>query len=100
MARIVVVKPHFFQALLKLFGETSREREILRSDFHVPSHIDPNALTENHFFIDVTIEFPEVISEDSIAKSTVPPFFGNFIIEEGGKSTVYKNKTRGYMAEK
>ncbi|EDZ59123.1 ATP-dependent endonuclease of the OLD family [Bacillus cereus H3081.97] len=79
-------KTSFFQALLKLFGETSREREILRSDFHVPSHIDPNALTENHFFIDVTIEFPEVISEDSIAKSTVPPFFGNFIIEEGGKA--------------
>ncbi|PEU81501.1 ATP-dependent endonuclease [Bacillus anthracis] len=79
-------KTSFFQALLKLFGETSREREILRSDFHVPSHMDPNDLTENQYFIDVTIEFPEVLGEDSIAKSTVPPFFGNFVIEEGGRA--------------
>lgn len=71
-------KTALLQALLKLFGETSREREILRSDFHVPNNTAPSTLYENEFHIDVTIEFPNV--------SAVPEFFDRYKIEENGKA--------------
>lgn len=74
-------KTTFFNALLKLFGDSSIEREIRKSDFHVPSNKDPNSIIENEFSIEAVFEFDEVIEENGIEKYTVPPYFENFIIE-------------------
>ena len=74
-------KTTFFNALLKLFGDSSIEREIRKSDFHVPINKDPNSIIENEFSIEAVFEFDEVIEENGIEKYTVPPYFENFIIE-------------------
>ncbi|PGZ63748.1 ATP-dependent endonuclease [Bacillus cereus] len=52
-------KTTLLQALLKLFGETSGEREILKSDFHVPNNPPPRTWNGNYLHIDVTIELPD-----------------------------------------
>jgi putative ATP-dependent endonuclease of the OLD family len=79
-------KTSFFQALLKLFGETSKEREILRSDFHIPNNINPQTIRENHFYIEAVIEFPEVLESNGVEESTVPSFFENFVIESSDRA--------------
>lgn len=73
-------KTTFFNALLKVFGDSSIEKEIKKSDFHVPSNIDPNSILENEFSIETIFEFNEVINENGIEKYTVPPYFENFVI--------------------
>ncbi|MEA4825737.1 MAG: AAA family ATPase, partial [Clostridium sp.] len=75
-------KTTFFNALLKLFGDSSIEKEIKRSDFHVPSNVDPNSILENEFSIEAVFDFNEAINENGIEKYTVPPYFENFIIED------------------
>lgn len=55
-------KTTLLQALLKLFGETSREREILKSDFHVPNNRPPRTWNGNYLHIDVTIELPDDVT--------------------------------------
>lgn len=73
-------KTTFFNALLKLFGDSSTEKEIRKSDFHIPSNVDPNSILDNEFSIETVFEFDEVIKENGIEKYTVPPYFENFII--------------------
>ncbi|MBV4420182.1 AAA family ATPase [Clostridium tyrobutyricum] len=75
-------KTTFFNAILKLFGESNAEREIKRSDFNVPFNQDPNSITENDFSIETVFEFNEVKKDNGIEKYTVPPYFENFIIED------------------
>lgn len=73
-------KTTFFNAILKLFGDSASEKEIKKSDFHVPSNVDPNSISENEFSIEAVFEFDEVINENGAEKYTVPPYFENFII--------------------
>ncbi|MGG1660885.1 ATP-dependent nuclease [Brevibacillus sp. NRS-1366] len=74
-------KTTFFNALLKLFGESGRDREITRADFHVPSDVNPDTILENDLSIEVIFEFPEVIKENGTEKFTVPIFFQNFVVD-------------------
>ncbi|NUJ08828.1 ATP-dependent nuclease [Bacillus paranthracis] len=82
-------KTTFLQALLKLFGETSREREILSSDFHVPNNPAQRTLDSKSLYIDVTIEFPDDI--------TVPLFFHTLTFEENGKPYVRIRKKATWL---
>ncbi|WP_411683102.1 ATP-dependent nuclease [Clostridium thailandense] len=75
-------KTTFFNALLKLFGDSSIEREIKKSDFHVPSNTNPDSISENEFSIETIFEFDEVVKKNGIEKYTVPPYFNHFIIQD------------------
>lgn len=74
-------KTTFFNALLRLFSEYGKEREITRGEFHVPSNVNPDTILENELSIEAIFEFPEVIHENGSEKFTVPSFFQNFIVE-------------------
>lgn len=74
-------KTTFFNALLKLFGDSMAEREITRADFHVPYGVKPDTVAESKFSIEVVFEFNEVITKDGTERYTVPTYFNNFIIE-------------------
>jgi putative ATP-dependent endonuclease of OLD family len=74
-------KTTFFNALLRLFSGFGKEREITRSDFHVPSNVNPDTILENELSIEAILEFPEVVHEDGSEKFTVPSFFQNFIVD-------------------
>lgn len=78
-------KTTFLNALLRMFGDLSSDREIKRSDFHIPCNIEPDSIDENEFSIEVIFEFPEAIEKSAIAKISIPPFFESFIINEKNK---------------
>ncbi|WP_310829544.1 ATP-dependent nuclease [Paenibacillus pedocola] len=68
-------KTALIQALLKLFGVTSKERTIHKSDFHVPSNIKPDEITEDRLLrIEAKLEFPELQTEGE-GGHVVPSFF-------------------------
>ena len=73
-------KTSFLQALVRMFGDTTAEREIKKSDFHIPSNVNPNTINENSFYLESIFEFEEVIGGSGIAKYSVPSNFENFII--------------------
>lgn len=78
-------KTSAIQALYKLFGVNDKDRMLLRSDFHVPSGIEPSSLSHIEMVIEAVIAFPELLAnEDEVAVRTVPDFFGHMVIEEEG----------------
>ncbi|GAA0852715.1 AAA family ATPase [Bifidobacterium pullorum subsp. gallinarum] len=79
-------KTTFLNAILKIFGETIKEREVVRSDFHVPPSVNPDALQNSEFYIETIFEFNEVFTQNGIEKYTVPSFFQNFVIEPNNKA--------------
>jgi len=73
------------QALLKLFG-TGKEREIRRSDFHLPHKALPEKIDKNEFYIEVEIDFPELTDKNNIADKTIPLSFTHMIVDDPGAS--------------
>ncbi|OME30646.1 ATP-dependent endonuclease [Paenibacillus odorifer] len=78
-------KTTFFNALLRLFGENQKEREITRADFHLPPGVNPDYIDQSNLFIETIFEFPEVADHNGIEEYTVPFYFNNFVVdsEEG-----------------
>ncbi|OMF24593.1 ATP-dependent endonuclease [Paenibacillus sp. FSL H8-0259] len=78
-------KTTFFNALLRLFGDNQKEREITRADFHLPPDVNPDSINQSNLFIEAIFEFPEVTEHNGIEQYTVPSFFNNFTVdlEEG-----------------
>ncbi|KPV45184.1 ATP-dependent nuclease [Alicyclobacillus ferrooxydans] len=73
------------QALLKLFGTTSKERTIQRSDFHVPDGVDPITIASASLYIEAVIEFPELAEGTTVENSTVPPHFMQMVVDNEGE---------------
>lgn len=76
-------KTALMHALLKLFGESSKETEISRADFHVPFDKTPEEIVENEFSIEAVFEFPE-LKEDGQSYA-VPVYFENFVVDAPGE---------------
>lgn len=79
-------KTSLLMALLKMFGEVGSEREISRSDFHVPKGIKPKDINESSFSIEAVFEFPELGQEGGKGVNTVPVFFENFVVNQPGEA--------------
>jgi putative ATP-dependent endonuclease of the OLD family len=77
-------KTALLYAIQKLFGTSSRDREIRRSDFHVPIDKKPEAMEHGDLQIEAIIEFPELVEESGSSESTVPPFFERMVIDGPG----------------
>ncbi len=75
-------KSALLSALLKLFGRTGKEREIKRSDFHIPIGKKPEEIVENSLYIEATISFPELVKDEEYAKKTVPSLFRKMVVHE------------------
>jgi len=67
-------------ALLKLFGRNGKERDLRRSDFHVPMGKKPEEIDESNLFIEAMIYFPELMTDNSTAEKTVPGLFQRMVV--------------------
>ncbi len=86
-------KTALMAALLKLFGENSAERELIRSDFHFAKGVDSEEVNSLSCSIEAVFEFEELEEETPGENSgnadkliyAVPIFFENFVILDEGK---------------
>lgn len=69
-------------ALLKLFGRNGEERDLKRSDFHVPMGKKPDEIDENSLFIEAIISFPELVTDKTAAEKTVPSLFQRMVVDD------------------
>lgn len=67
-------------ALARLFGVSSGDRGIRRSDFHLPPNTDLASLNELSLFIEARIEFPE-LSDDGASGEAVPECFRQMSVD-------------------
>jgi predicted ATP-dependent endonuclease of OLD family len=74
-------KTAVLHALMKIFGNDNKE--IKRSDFHVPKNMDPQEIENNDLYIEVRLSFPELQQEDSELNS-IPSFWNYMVIREPG----------------
>lgn len=74
-------KTAILNALLKLFGRNGKERELNRSDFHVPKGKKPEEIDKNELSIEVVIHFPELANNKTIAEKTVPDLFQRMVVD-------------------
>ena len=72
------------QALLKLFSENSSERNLQRSDFHLPKGVEPEEMVKQELYIEAVFCFPELAEEDVAGGYGVPVFFDHFVVEKPG----------------
>lgn len=71
-------------ALLKLFSENSSERNLQRSDFHLPKDIDPNDMERQNLYIEAVFTFPELDDKENGGIYIIPLFFEHFVVQEPG----------------
>lgn len=69
-------------ALLKLFGRNGNERDLKRSDFHVPIGKNPEEINENVLYIEAIISFPELMTDNTAAEKTVPNLFQKMAVDD------------------
>ena len=87
-------KTALMAALLKLFGENSAERELIRSDFHLAKDVYSEEVNNLSCSIEAVFEFDELSQETTGEDSgeadkrthAVPLFFEHFVITDEGKS--------------
>ena len=72
------------QALLKLFSENSSDRNLQRSDFHLPKDTNPEDMINQELYIEAVFTFPELEEEGDAGKFIIPIFFEHFVIQETG----------------
>ncbi len=65
------------EALRKIFGINSWEREITKQDFHIPKDVSPSDIKRSDLSIEVIFHFSEKNGEKEI-----PHFFKNMIVDE------------------
>ena len=73
-------KTALLHGLSKLFGVSRTQRTLYRSDFHLPPDIDPEDRSSRELFIDVLIEFPELLT-GAATPETIAPVFRHMYIE-------------------
>ncbi|MDD2542400.1 MAG: AAA family ATPase, partial [Desulfuromonadaceae bacterium] len=74
------------QALIKLFGVHSKERELIRSDFHVPPTVNPSEMLEASLYIEAVIGFPELDGGLNAETGAIPPLFHQMIVNSPGET--------------
>ncbi|MGY2125870.1 ATP-dependent nuclease [Nocardia gipuzkoensis] len=76
-------KTAVFEAMLRLFGVTSRDRDVRVDDFHVPT-TETEAPESRSFTIETVLAFPE-LDDDEDGMETVPEFFHQMAATHDGK---------------
>ncbi|WP_067473407.1 ATP-dependent nuclease [Nocardia amamiensis] len=76
-------KTAVFEAMLRLFGVTSSDRDVRVDDFHVPA-AETEAPESRSFTIETVLAFPE-LDDDEHGLETVPEFFHQMAATHDGK---------------
>lgn len=69
-------------ALTRVFGVTTQERRLRRSDFHIPPEQDPDTITSLSLMIELRIDFPEL--RDGKTSPAVPECFNQMLLPAVG----------------
>lgn len=75
-------KTALLEGLSRVFGVTSKQRTILRSDFYLPPGTSTDDRSERELYIDVRLIFPELEENGTARPTTVPPCFNHMVVEE------------------
>ncbi|MCB9326409.1 MAG: AAA family ATPase [Lewinellaceae bacterium] len=70
-----------FQALLKIFGTSFTQKEITRSDFHLPKGTSPSSLQESSFYIETAFDFLD--KDGNHDDNAIPHFFDQMVVNDG-----------------
>ncbi|WP_258881425.1 AAA family ATPase [Paenibacillus sp. sptzw28] len=62
-------KTALIHGLVKLFGVTSHERTLEKSDFHIPKQVKVETIKELQLSIEARIDFPELVDTNQVALS-------------------------------
>lgn len=75
-------KTALIHGLVKLFGVTSHERTLEKSDFHVPKHVKVETIKELQLSIEARIDFPELMEtdQDALSRASIPPFINQLVV--------------------
>jgi len=71
------------QALQRLFGVTSEQRQVRRQDFHIPL-VEAEPVQQRSFVIEAIIAFPE-LDEDEGDDTAIPEFFNQMAADDAGR---------------
>jgi putative ATP-dependent endonuclease of the OLD family len=77
-------KTAVLEALVRLFGITSADRQITRTDFYLPPDVPADEVEEASFFIEARIDFPELA--DSTNGGAIPECFNQMVVAAQGAS--------------
>lgn len=72
-----------FQAMLRVFGMTSGDRDVRVDDFHVPK-LETEVPESRSLTVEIVIAFPE-LDDPASGSSTVPEFFHQMAATQDGK---------------
>ena len=75
-------------ALVRMFGETREERTFQPSDFFVPPGETLESVAIRNLYLEVTIEFPELVAGAKGADETVPPNFKHMCVDGPNKTPI------------
>lgn len=67
-------------ALNTIFSEYSNDRNLTRSDFHLPKNMAPEEMQEQKLYIEVIFHFNELKDIDSTNTYAIPIFFESFVV--------------------
>lgn len=73
------------QALTKLFGETSSERTLEKSDFYVSHDEVVEDMQRRELYIEANFSFPEIEDDSGETQYAVPTYFDNFVVGNTGE---------------
>lgn len=77
-------KTAVLEALGRLFGITSADRQITRTGFYLPPDMPADEVQETCFFIEARIDFPELA--DSANSGAIPECFNQMVVASQGAS--------------
>ena len=69
-------------ALNCLFSENASDRQLQRSDFHLPKELSPEQLTSQNLYIETVFEFNELDADQQGGEHSIPPYFQHLIVDE------------------
>ena len=69
-------------ALNCMFSENAYDRQLQRSDFHLPKDVTPEQLSKQSLYIETVFIFDELETDQQEGKLTIPPFFQYLVVDE------------------
>jgi putative ATP-dependent endonuclease of OLD family len=71
-------------ALVRLFGESNAQRQIIPTDFYLTSGEDLKSNSPRSLLIECRLSFPELNDDDSTSTTAIPETFNQMIVDEPG----------------
>ncbi|WP_017689855.1 AAA family ATPase [Paenibacillus sp. PAMC 26794] len=93
-------KTALIHGLVKLFGVSSHDRTLEKSDFHIPKQSLVESIKELELSIEARIDFPELadneLDEQSI--TSIPPFFNQLVVRSPAEAPYLRVRLVGKWA--